>query len=394
MNRNLYIEVEAKQLNHHEEKICGDVFLKKRIKEDRRIIVVLSDGMGHGVKANVLATLTATMALNFTVEHRDPEKIAEIIMKTLPVCSQRRISYATFTVLDLEIDGKVSILEYDNPPVMVFRNNRALNLSRQVIELQNSELQGKKLTISSFYPKLFDRIVIVSDGVSQSGMGSEKYPFGWETENIITYVESVLDMDDKISAVKLSEKIVNKAVANDRYVLKDDTSCVSVYFRLPRKLLIITGPPISASSDKELAEIVKNYDGKKIICGGTTTNIISRELNIKVVDSLEFTDNELPPISFMEGIDLVTEGILTLNKVWKILSNLGPEYRPGKGPADQIVKLILESDHIDIIVGTKINEAHQDPNVPVDLEIRRTITSRIADVLENKLLKHITIKYL
>jgi hypothetical protein len=96
----------------------------------------------------------------------------------------------------------------------------------------------------------------------------------------------------------------------------------------------------------------------------------------------------------MEGIDLVTEGILTLNKVWKILSNLGPDYRPGKGPADQIVKLILESDHIDIIVGTKINEAHQDPNVPVDLEIRRTITSRIADVLENKLLKHITIKYL
>lgn len=394
MNKNLYIEVEAKQLNHHDEKICGDVFLKKRIKEDRRIIVVLSDGMGHGVKANVLATLTATMALNFTVEHRDPEKIAEIIMKTLPVCSQRRISYATFTVLDLEIDGKVSILEYDNPPVMVFRNNKVLNLSRQIIELQNSELQGKKLTISSFYPKLFDRIVLVSDGVAQSGMGSDKFPFGWESENIISYVESVLEMDDKISAVKLSEKIVNKAVANDRYILKDDTSCVSVYFRFPRKLLLVTGPPISASSDKELAEIVKNYDGKKIICGGTTTNIISRELNLKVVDSLEFTDNELPPISYMEGIDLVTEGILTLNKVWKILSNLGPDYRPGKGPADQIVKLILESDHIDIIVGTKINEAHQDPNVPVDLEIRCTITSRIADVLENKLLKHITIKYL
>jgi len=394
MNKNLYIEVEAKQLNHHGEKICGDVFFKKRIKEDQRIIVVLSDGMGHGVKANVLATLTATMALNFTVEHRDPEKIAEIIMKTLPVCSERKISYATFTVLDLEIDGKVNILEYDNPPVMVFRNNKILDLNRQQIELKNFELQGKILSFSSFYPKLFDRIVLVSDGVSQSGMGSEKFPFGWEIENIQTYVEGVLQAEPTIAAQKIAEKIVNKAVANDRYTLKDDTSCVSVYFREPRKLLIVTGPPMTMTADIELAEIVKTYPGKKIISGGTTCNLIARELKLNVTDSLEFTDDELPPISYMDGIDLVTEGILTLNKVWKILVNLNNDFRLGKGPADQIVKLILESDHIDIVVGTKINEAHQDPNVPVDLEIRRTIISRIADVLENKLLKHITIKYI
>ena len=144
----------------------------------------------------------------------------------------------------------------------------------------------------------------------------------------------------------------------------------------------------------ELAEIVRNYQGKRIISGGSTTNIISRELNLKVTDSLDFFDPELPPISYMEGIDLVTEGILTLNKVWKILTNLNNDYKPGKGPADQIVKLILASDHIDLVVGTKINEAHQDPNVPIDLEIRRTIASRIADVLENKLLKHITVRHI
>lgn len=394
MAENLYIEVEAKQTNYHGEKICGDVFLKKRIKEDKRIIVVLSDGMGHGVKANILATLTSTMALNFTVEHRRPERIAEIIMNTLPVCSVRQVSYATFTVVDLEIDGQVHILEYDNPAAMVFRNNQALQLNREIIEMKNPKHLGKKLTYASFYPKLYDRLVFCSDGVAQSGMGNESFPFGWEVSQIEKYICGILENNNNISAFKLAEKVVNKAVANDIYISKDDTSCAVVYFREPRKLLLVTGPPISRSSDRELAGIVKNYNGKKIIAGGSTTDLVARELNIKVSDSLDFFDNELPPISYMDGIDLVTEGILTLNKVWKILTKLGHDYKPGKGPAEQIVKLILESDHIDIIVGTKINEAHQDPNVPIDLEIRRTIAGRIADVLENKLLKHITVRHI
>ncbi|MDR2010548.1 MAG: serine/threonine-protein phosphatase [Bacteroidales bacterium] len=394
MDKNLYIEIEAKQVNHHGEKICGDVFLKKRIKEDKRIIVVLSDGMGHGVKANVLATLTSTMALNFTVEHRNPERIAEIIMSTLPICSERQVSYATFTVIDLEIDGKVHILEYDNPSVMVFRNNKSLVVNREIIEMKNPKHAGKKLTHSSFYPKLYDRIIICTDGVAQSGMGTDKYPFGWEVSHIEEYIAGILDNNHDISAGKLAEKVVNKAIANDDYMPKDDTSCATIYFRRPRKLLIVTGPPMSKANDKEFASIVKNYDGKKIIAGGSTTDIIARELNLEVTDSLDFLDDELPPVSHMEGIDLVTEGILTLNKVWKILTNLTNDYKPGKGPADQIVKLILESDQIDILVGTKINEAHQDPNVPVDLEIRRTIANRVANVLENKLLKHITVRHI
>lgn len=394
MPENLYIEVEAKQINHDKEKICGDVFLKRRIKEDKRIITVLSDGMGHGVKANVLATLTSTMALNFTIEHRKPERIAEIIMKTLPVCSERKISYATFTVADMEIDGKMHLLEYDNPPALVYREGKPLKVNREVIELKSEDHKGKKLTYSNFYPKLNDRVIFFSDGVAQSGMGSKKYPFGWENSNIEKYITSLLENNKDISAGKLAEKIVNKAVAHDDYKSKDDTSCASVYFREPRKLLLVTGPPIERSKDKELASTIANYKGKKIIAGGSTTDLIARELNLKVTDSLDFHDPELPPISYMDGVDLVTEGILTLNKVWKILSDYNLNYHPGKGPADQIVKLILESDHIDIIVGTKINEAHQDPNVPVDLEIRRTIANRIADVLENKLLKHITVKYI
>ena len=393
MNSEFYIEVQAKLINHVKEKICGDVFLKKRIKEENRVIAVLSDGLGHGVKANILATLTATMAMNFTIEHRKSEKIADIIMRTLPVCSDRKISYATFTIIDIEANGAVQILEFDNPPALVFRNNKLLKLHKEEIELKNPQHKGKKLFSSVFYPKLKDRIVFCSDGISQSGMGSENFPFGWEKEGIAAYTESLLERDPDISALKLAEKITNKAVLHDNYSPKDDASCASVYFRKPRKLLLVTGPPIDMSFDKELARIVQEYEGSKIISGGSTANLISRELNQKITDSLEFFDDELPPISYMEDIDLITEGILTLNKVWKILTSYTTDFKPGKGPADQIVKLMIESDKIDIIVGTKINEAHQDPNVPVDLEIRRTIAARIAKVLESKLLKMVEVKH-
>lgn len=394
MNQDIFIEVGAHQVNHVGERICGDVFLKKRIKEDNRIIAVLSDGMGHGVKANMLATLTATMAMNFTIEHRDPERIAETIMNTLPVCSERNISYATFSIIDIEINGKVRILEYDNPNCILVRNNQHLPLNWKEIVMSSERHKGKKLRFCSFFHKKEDRILFMSDGITQSGLGSDRYPFGWGGKNVRNYVENSLSSEPTLSATKLCEKIVNKAVQNDAYRSKDDTSCASVYFRNPRKLLIITGPPMEKSSDKELGEMVKNYAGKIVLAGGTTTDIISRELDIKVRDSFEFIDKELPPISYMEGIDLVTEGILTLNKVNRLLKMNLRVSELGRGPADEMMKLILISDRIDFIVGTRINEAHQDPNVPVDLDIRRTAVNRIARILEEKYLKEVSIRYI
>ncbi len=394
MSKDIFIEIDARQINHLGEKICGDVFLKRRIKEENRFIVVLSDGMGHGVKANVLATLTATMAMNFTIEHREPGRIAEIIMKTLPVCKERMIAYATFTIIDISGSDKVQIIEYDNPQTMVFRENRIMPLHREEIDLAAFAHHNKKLCVASFYPHLGDRIVLVSDGVSQSGMGSDTFPFGWGAAKISDYVVGVLDSDPQISAAKLAEKIVNRSVLNDGYKSKDDTSCASLYFREPRRLLLVTGPPFEQNYDARLADTIRNYNGKIIVSGGTTTDIVSRELNLEVTDSLHFYDKELPPVSYMPGIDLVTEGILTLNKVSRILRDYDSNYPTGKGPADQIVKLFYESDQIHFVVGTKINEAHQDPNVPVDLEIRRTIINRIARLLDEKFLKEVSISYL
>jgi hypothetical protein len=394
VKKDFYIEVNSQQRNHDEERICGDVFLNRYIKEEDRVIAVLSDGMGHGVKANILATLTATMALNFTREHKEVDLIAEIIMNTLPVCSERKIAYSTFTIADIESSGKTNILEYDNPHAIILRGNQEFDPSWKKVILEKGKHAGKVLRTCTFVPEKEDRIIFCSDGVAQSGMGSDAYPFGWERDSVATYARTLVSSEPSISASMLAGKIVTMAHKNDAYKAKDDISCAIIYFREPRKLMICTGPPYEKEKDRELAGKVKNYEGKVILCGGTTADIIARELNGTIVDELIFEDPELPPESFMEGIDLVTEGILTLQKVNEILKTYNNSVRLGKGPADKIVKMLMESDEIHFIIGTRINIAHQDPNLPVELEIRRTVVKRIARLLEEKWLKKVSFEYI
>jgi hypothetical protein len=394
MEKKVFIEVNSQQRNHHGERICGDVFLSRNVREENRIVTVLSDGMGHGVKANILATLTSTMAVNFTREHKEPDRIAEIIMNTLPVCSVRKISYATFTIADIESDGRANILEYDNPQCIILRGNQPYEPDWKDVILEKGKNAGKKLRKCSFYPTKEDRIIMLSDGVAQSGMGSNAWPLGWERDNVMQYALSLVAGEPSISAHSLAGKIVTMAYKYDSYEAKDDISCAVLYFREPRKLLVCTGPPYETAKDTDLAGRVTAYNGKVILCGGTTADIVARELKRKIVDDLIFEDPNLPPESFMEGIDLVTEGILTLQKVNEILKSYNNSVKIGKGPADKIVKLIMESDEINFIVGTRINVAHQDPTLPVDLEIRRTVVKRIARILEDKWLKLVSVEYI
>lgn len=394
MQKDFYIEVNCQQRNHDGERICGDVFLNRFIKEEDRVIAVLSDGMGHGVKANILATLTSTMALNFTREHKEVDRIADLIMNTLPVCSERKISYSTFTIVDIESSGRANILEYDNPGTIILRGNQEFDPLWKKVILETGKHAGKILKTCNFMPEKEDRIIICSDGVSQSGMGSENLPFGWERDNIAVYAAALVSGESSVSASVLSGKIVTMAHKNDAYKARDDISCAVIYFREPRKLLLCTGPPYEKDKDAELASKVKNYEGKVILCGGTTADIIARELDRKIIDELLFEDPELPPESFLEGIDLVTEGILTLQKVNEILKTYKNSVKLGKGPADKIVKLLMESDEIHFIIGTRINIAHQDPTLPVELEIRRTVIKRIARLLEEKWLKNISFEYI
>lgn len=394
MDDSFYIEVGVFQKSHTGERICGDIFLSKKIKEENRTIVVLSDGMGHGVKANLLATLTATMALNFTAEHKDVHKIAEIIMNTLPVCSERKISYATFTIVDIEDNGQTTIINYDNPESIVLRGEEEFKPQWHTITLETGSNKGKEIQACTFKAQKEDRIILLTDGVTQSGLGKGKYLLGFGLDNTRELIHSQVRANNNLSATKLASAIVNKAHSNDEYNSKDDISSAVVYFREPRKLLLCSGPPFDKEKDDYLAEIVKEFNGKKIIAGGTTADIISLKLDIPIEDTLEFDDPDLPPISHMEGIELVTEGILTLSKISGILENYNERTELGKGPADSIIKLLLESDEIFLCIGTAVNIAHQDPNLPVELEIRRSVAKKIANLLEEKFLKEVNLEFI
>jgi len=394
MNEDFFVEVDCQQKSFEGQRICGDIFLSTKVREENRIVIVLSDGMGHGVKASVLATLTATMAINFTREHKEPEKTAEIIMKTLPVCSERKMNYSTFTIIDIEQNGKTTILEYENPECKIIRDKKIFIPEAKNITLTSENNCGKKIRVLSFNPVKGDRILFCTDGIAQSGMGTPRFPFGWGIDNVARYSIDMIKQSPQISARTLASKVLNMAYRNDGFVSKDDSSCGIIYYREPRELLICTGPPYNKEDDSKLAGEVKAFKGKKIVMGATTGDIISRELDLKIEDVFKFEDPELPPINFMEGVDLFTEGILTLNKVEKLLKIYNSNYKLSKGPADEIVKLILESDSIKIIIGTRINIAHQDPQLPVELEIRRTVVNRIAQLLEEKLLKKVIINYI
>ena len=267
MNEPFFIEVNCQQKSHGEARVCGDVFISRRVREEGRIIVVLSDGMGHGIKANLLGILTATLSVNLTQEHKSVQQLAEVIMKTLPYDSVKHMNFSTFTIVEIDIEGEVRILEYENPKTIIMRGNHLFEPEWNCVILGKDKNQRREVLSATFRPQKEDRIIFCSDGVSQSGMGSDLYPFGWERDNIAYYAGSLVSGESSTSAMTLAGKIVTMAHKNDSYKARDDISCAVIYFREPRKLLICTGPPYEKEKDKELANRIEGYNGKVILSG-------------------------------------------------------------------------------------------------------------------------------
>jgi len=371
--------------------VSGDVFVSRKIKEEGRIISILSDGLGSGVKASVLANLTATMALRYTSAFVDVRKSAGTIMDTLPICEVRKISYSTFTIVDVDDDGHTRVIEHGNPPLVWLRGASALELERTEITLEN--WRDRTIRYSEFDAQLGDRIVCFSDGVSQSGLGRRGFPLGWGQDNVVNFLSQQVSREVDISAQELARQLVAEALANDTAAAKDDITCGVVYYRRPRQLLVITGPPFAKERDGELADLVLHFNGAKAICGGTTASIISRLLNRPVKMALNKLDPEIPPASSMAGVDLITEGTMTLARVAEMLERGAARPWPDN-PARDLMTLMLQSDIVQFLVGTRINEAHQDPSVPMELELRRTIVRKITGLLETRYLKECRLQFI
>jgi serine/threonine protein phosphatase PrpC len=390
----LFIEVDHHQERKRNQAACGDVFLSQKVEEGHRIISVLADGLGSGIKAAVLANLTSTMALRYMAADVDVRKAAGIIMATLPVCSERQIAYSTFTIVEMDPWGATRILEYDNPPFLLMRGSVRVAVEPEILPLPDTAGREAVLRLSRFEARPGDRIVFFSDGVSQAGVGSPGLPLGWGLDAVAAHLAKVVRERPHISARQLARELVLRAQSLDGGKPKDDITCAVIYYREPRELLLFTGAPVNRSRDAELAEQARSFQGRKVICGGTTATILGRELDRSIAMDLRELDPEVPPVSRMDGFDLVTEGAITLARTVRLLEEEESPDLLRPNAATRLAGLLLDSDIIHVVAGTKINEALQDPSLPQDLDIRRNILRGLKQVLTGKFLKEVRISFI
>lgn len=385
----MFIDIDVAQEKKYNQNTFGDYFASKRFPDTGRLLAVLSDGLGSGIKANILACMTSTMLLKFMEEGTSIKKACETVMNSLPVCQVRKISYSTFSVLDCNENGTAKIVEEGNPQFLWIRNGEVLEPEFEV--LTSKEFPSRHMHIYHLKMQTNDRLVFCSDGVTQAALGTKNLRLGLRREGLIEIVKKELEKEPDISSSNLAKRIVKQAILTepDRKP-KDDVSAVCVYYREPRNAVVFTGPPYHQSKDKFYAQALMDFNGKKAISGGTTANLVSRELNIPIKTNINLNIGKLPAISYMEGIDLVTEGILTLTKACEYLESGEVE----NDAAGDLVKFMLDTDCITFMVGAKLNQAHYDPNLPVEIEIRKNVIKKISDILETKYFKKVTVQYM
>jgi sulfur transfer complex TusBCD TusB component (DsrH family) len=315
-------------------------------------------------------------------------------MQALPRDSEGVKTYATFTIIELENDGMVRIVNYDNPKSVIVRNGVPFTPTKEyLLDIKGIENIGKVLRCREFRAQKEDRIVFMSDGITQSGMENEHMKMGWGQENVETFVVQQLARTSDISARRLTKKVLNKAIQNDGFHLRDDASCGVIYFRDPREMLLVTGPPFFKVKDCDFAQRIQDYKGIKIVCGGTTAEIIARELEKEIETEISLSDPYALPKYKMDGFHLVTEGILTIGKVEELLENYDSEQKSGNSPAEEIVKQLMLHDRIIVLVGTRINWAHHDPDQPIEMEIRKFVVKRIVKLLEERYFKEVVVNF-
>lgn len=376
------IDAAWKSLNKHQEELCGDKV--EILKTEESDILILADGMGSGVKANILATLTSRILGTMLREGAQIESCVETIARTLPVCSVRKVAYATFSILQIYHDGRAYLAEFDNPSCIFIRNGRIVDYPYEV-----REIGGKKIHEYNFTVQKNDCFILMSDGVVYAGAGSILDLNGWTWEAVADY--SLKCTKQSMSASRLA--VMLSQACEELYEEKpgDDTT-VAVARVIERKIVnIFTGPPKSKEDDGRLMHDFMHAEGKKVVAGGTSANIAARILGKEIVTRIDSRNPDVPPTAEIEGIDLVTEGVLTLGGCLKLLKKyVNDEFDAeffdeldADNGASRLAKLLIEEcTELNLFVGTAVNAAHQETELNFDLSMRQNLVDQLIRMAE------------
>ena len=387
----MHVDTAYRSLFKYGEELCGDNVRITRTEDS--VFAVLADGLGSGVKANILSTLTSTIISTMLTEGAAMEQAVETIVSTLPICSVRKLAYSTFSVLQIKDTGEAYLAEFDNPACIFIRNGELMEL-----EMTDKEYAGKTVYESRFTVFPGDVLALISDGVVYAGVGSI-LNFGWTWESVAEWLrkESLKEKSAPRLAAALSQAV--KELYMDK---PGDDSTVMVARISPRQVVnMFAGPPKNKDDDPKMVRDFMTSSGKKLICGGSSANIVARVLNRSIETILDYVDPLIPPIATIQGIDLVTEGVLTLSRTVEILQEYLDHETDSfyfkkldeKNGAAMLAKILLEEcTTLNLFIGTAINPAHQNPGLPSDLSIKLKLIDKLCGLME-RLGKRVTKKY-
>ncbi len=389
MTSDLMTEVGYLSINHNGEELCGDHI--ESLSKNNVQIAVLADGLGSGVKASILSILTSKILSTMILDEIPMEEVINAVAATLPVCKERGVAYSTFTIIKVKDNNLVDIYNYDNPDPFLLRKGKNFPLY-----FINEIIGGKKISHTTFIAEPYDAIISVSDGVVHAGIG-ETLNFGWEMKDVIAYMENIYL--NSYSAKSLSTILVSHV--NDLYVGRpgDDATCLTLKIREKRKVNLLIGPASVKEDDEKMLKEFFDSKGLHIVSGGTTSHIAASYLHQELSLALEYEDKDIPPIALIKGVDLSTEGAITINRVYDYAKNVLSdnskyfEWCYKQDGASKIARMLFEdATEINFFVGCAINPAHQLEGLPINFKTKMQLIFELGDCLE-KMGKTVKIRY-
>ena len=374
----LCADIGYKSINHVGEQLCGD-HVDIVEPDENSMVIVLSDGLGSGVKASILSTLTSKIISTMLAEGLPLEECVNTIAATLPVCSVRGVAYSTFTIIHLQNNETAEIIQYDNPQVILIRNDK-----NYIYPRTEMNIGGKKIYKSVVRLQEGDVFVAMSDGCPHAGIGIA-YNFGWKREDIIDFMTMLTPVG--YTAKTLATMLVDECDKLYGHEPGDDTTACVVKIRKREPMNLLFGPPFNRDDADRMMSLFFSKEGKHIVCGGTTSTIAAKYLGKPLRPKLDFS-SELPPTAEIEGVDLVTEGVITMNKVVEYAKDyLGANqhyehWTLKEDGASQISRLLFEeATDINFYVGRAINPAHQNPDLPINFNIKMNLVEELTKCL-------------
>ncbi len=387
---NLCADIGWKSINHEGEQLCGD-HVDIVEQDENSTVVVLADGLGSGVKASILSTLTSKIISTMMAAGLKLEECVSTIAQTLPICSVRGVAYSTFTIIHLIDNSVAELIQYDNPHVIMLRDCKPYDYEKSELNID-----GKKIYKSVIRLEENDVFVAMSDGCPHAGIGLA-YNFGWRVEEIADFMASLAHVG--YTAKTLSTMLVDECNKQYAYHPGDDTTACVIRIRRREPMNLLFGPPRNRDDCDRMMSLFFSKEGKHIVCGGTTSTIAAKYLNKPLRASLDFVRSDVPPIGEIEGVDLVTEGVITVNKVLEYAKDvLGEnekyeEWSFGRDGASMICRMLFEeATDINFYVGRAVNPAHQNPDLPINFNIKMNLVEELSGCLK-KMGKRIKVVY-